>query len=73
MSGVARQLHLIVLNYVLLNDSLAGLLALRLLNNLRIEVYLWNEAVVAWDVLGHLGGADSQIIVLVFLLSGIRR
>ena len=71
VSLVARQLNLIVLNNILLDDSLSRLLALRLVDDSAIKIDGRNEAIVAWNVLGHLGRANAQVINFVVLLGGV--
>ena len=57
VARVTWQFDLIVLNNILLNNSLSRLLTLRLINAPTVEVNLRDEAVVARDVLCHFGRA----------------
>jgi len=70
VSLVARQLNLIVLNNILLDDCHSRLLALRLVDHSAVEVNSWNEAIVARNMLGNLSGAYAQLINFIFLLGG---
>lgn len=59
VARVARHLHAVVLNHVLLDNSVSGPESSGLLDSHWVEVCLWNESVVARDVGGGLGGADG--------------
>lgn len=72
MTLVAWKFHLIVLDNILLYDSVTVLsLKLRLLKSMLVKITLWNETIVARDVSCHLGGAHGQVVGFVSLLGGI--
>lgn len=71
MSLVARQLNLIVLNNILLNDGLSRLLALRLVDHGAVEVDRRNETIVARNMFGNLGGAHAKLINFIVLLGRV--
>jgi len=64
---VSRHLHLVVLNDVLLDDGLTSAESASLLDSLRVEIGLGDEAIVAGDVRRRLRRAHSQLVVLVAL------
>lgn len=72
VSLVARQLNLIVLNNILLNDCHSRLLALRLVDHGAVEVNCWNEAIVTWNMLGHFSGAHAQLVCFILSLGSIK-
>ena len=67
MPSISRNLNLIVLNHVLLDDGLARTQSWSLLDGSGVEVGLWNEAIVAWNMRRDLGGSHSQLVMLVAL------
>lgn len=72
MTLVAWKFHLIVLNNILLYNSVTVLsLKLRLLKSMLVKITLWNETIVAGDVSCYLGGAHGQVVRFVSLLGGI--
>ena len=73
VARVARKLHLVVLNHVLLDDGLAGVEVGRLLDSGWVEVGLGDESVIAWDVRRGLGGSHGELVVLVALHGGVCR
>ena len=73
MALVAWQLHLVVLDNVLLDDGLSCAKLTCLTNCLRIVICSWDEAVIAWNMGGCLSGSCSQFVILVESLCGISR
>ena len=71
MALVAWQLHLVVLDNVLLDDGLSRAKLTSLTNCLRIVICSWDEAVIAWNMGGCLSGSCSQLVILVESLCGI--
>lgn len=60
MTLVAGQFHLIVLDDILLDNSVTILsFKLRLLESMLVKITLWNETIVAGNVSCNLGGAHS--------------
>ena len=70
---VSRNLHLVVLNDVLLDDSLSRAKCARLIDCLRVEVCLGDETIVAWNMSRCLRGTNSQLMVLISLLFALLR
>lgn len=70
MTLVARQLHLVILNDVLLHNRVSGLVNHALGNRLLVEVRLRNESSVAWDVGGRLNGANVKLVYITRQLGG---
>ena len=68
MARVARHLHLVVFYDVLLDNGSSGLIALSLCQSCGVEVGLGDEAVVARNVVGGLGGAHGEVMRLVLHL-----
>ena len=70
MTTVAGQLHTVVLNNILLQNS-GPIFALkfRLEQSFFVEITLWNEAVVARNMGCHLGSSHCQFMSLIALLS----
>ena len=67
VARVPRNLHLIVLNHVLLDNGLTVAKGGRLLDSGRVEVSLGDEAVVAGDVSRGLCRAHSQFMMFIAL------
>ena len=65
---VSRNLHLVVLDDVLLDDSLSRAKSACLIDGLRVEVRLGDETIVAWNMGRGLRCTNSQFVVLVALL-----
>jgi hypothetical protein len=61
VATVPRDPHVIVLNYILLNKCLSGSLSNRLSDGLVVHVCFGQEPIVARDVRGHLGCADTIV------------
>ena len=68
MALVSRNLHLVVLNDVLLDDSFSRAKCARLIDCLRVEVCFRDETIVAWNMGRGLRCTNSQFVVLVALL-----
>ena len=68
---VSRNLHLVVLDDVLLDDSLSRAKCARLIDCLRVEVCLGDETIVAWNMSCCLRCTNSQIMVLISLLFAV--
>ena len=58
MAGVSGHLDLVVLDDVLLDDSVASAQGGGLVDGVRVEVGLRNESIIAWDVRGCLCRAN---------------
>jgi hypothetical protein len=72
MATVAGQLHTVVLNNILLQNSRSILaLKFRLLKSFLVEITLWNEAIVARNMSCHLSSTHCQFVSFVALLSCI--
>ena len=67
MALVAWDLHLVVLNHVLLNDSLACAQSRCLSSGQIVEASLGDETIVAWDMRGRLGSSYGQFVMLITL------
>ena len=57
MARVAWHLDGVVLDHVLLHDGVASLESRCLHHSGGVEIRLWNETIVSWDVGGGLGGS----------------
>ena len=62
---VARNLHLVVLDNILLDNGFAGAQGGCLCSSMVVESSLGDEAIVAWDVRCRFCCAHSQFVVLV--------
>ena len=62
---VAWNLHLVVLDNVLLDDGLTSAKSGRLSEGVIIELSLWNEAIVTWDVSRGFRCSNSELMVLI--------
>ena len=67
MASIAGDSYVLVLYDILFDDSHSCLFSSSLCVCKNISVCGWDEAVVAWNVLGHLSGTNSQLILLVAL------
>ena len=67
MTRVARDLYRIVLNHVLLDDGVARSQARSLLDSLRVETSLGNEAIITWNMRCRFRCSDGQLMVLIAL------
>ena len=71
VSRVPWHFNLIVLNDVLLDNSVASTQRRGLLDSARVEVRLRDETVVAWNMRCSLGCANCQLMMLVGLRLGL--
>ena len=71
MSLISRTSNTLILNNVLLDNCGSLVYAEGLVIGFYVSVSGWNKTVVAWDMSGHLGGTNSQFILLVLLRRGI--
>jgi len=65
---VSGQLHLVIFNDILFNDGVSFAGALSVSHSSGVDVCPWDEAIVARDVAGGLGGANSEVVEFIFLL-----
>ena len=65
MSLITWYLKLIILNNILLHDSLTCTKGTCLCHGWWVEVSCWDEAVITWDVSGGLCGSDSQFVMFI--------
>jgi len=68
VAGIARHFDLVILNNVLLKDSVTSLRKLRLVLGKRIEISFRQETVVTGDVVRNFRSTDRQLIVHVLHL-----
>jgi hypothetical protein len=52
----------VVFNNILLDESLSGVLTLWLINCFFIDISLWNETSVAWDMTRGLWSSNTIIL-----------
>jgi hypothetical protein len=72
MATVAGQLHTVVLNNILLQNSRSILaLKFRLLKSFSVEITFWNESIVARNMSCNLSSSHCQFMSLVALFSCI--
>lgn len=72
MATVAGQLHTVVLNNILLQNSRSILaLKFRLLKSFSVEITFWNESIVARNMSCNLSSSHCQLMSLVALFSCI--
>jgi hypothetical protein len=78
VTSVSRDFNLVILNDVLLKDSVTAFSKLRLLLSMSVEISFRKETVVTRDVVGNFRSTDGQLIVhilhlLVVLIQVISR
>ena len=67
MASIAWDSYVLVLYDILFDDSHSCIISCSLCICKNISIGGWDEAVVPWNVLGHLGGTNGQLILLVAL------
>ena len=68
MTSVSRHFNLVILNDVLLKDSVTAFVKLRLVLSVSVEISFRKETVVPGDVVGNFRSTDGQLIVYILHL-----
>ena len=68
VTSVSRDFNLVILNDVLLKDSVTAFSKLRLLLSMSVEISFRKETVVPGDVVGNFRSTDGQLIVYILNL-----
>jgi hypothetical protein len=68
VTSVSRHFNLVILNDVLLKDSVTAFVKLRLVLSVSVEISFRKETVVPGDVVGNFRSTDGKLIVHVLHL-----
>lgn len=71
MTLVSRQPDLIIFDDVLLHNCIANILNLTLVPGNLVEVRLWNETRVTWNVASCFSGSNVHLVKLDAQFSGV--
>jgi hypothetical protein len=71
VTTITGHLYLVVLDDVLLDDGVSGLVTLALLQSSGVQVSLWNKPIVSRNVVGDLGSSHGEFLNLVLHLLGL--
>lgn len=69
MATVTRQLNAVILNDILLKNSVSVfVLEFGLVKGFAVEVALWDKSIISRDVSSHFGGTHGEFVSCVGLL-----